>query len=117
MATFVALITETRQGETNIQETVDRAARFREEASEFGCSVKELYWTLGAYDGFVVFDAPDEETAASLLFKLTSIVSLLFFPTAFDMLENFLFAALRLGILAQRLRWESGLLSFMVEHY
>jgi uncharacterized protein with GYD domain len=72
MATFAILITETEQGETHIQQSVKRAASFREEARRFGVTVKALYWTLGGYDGIVIFEAPDDETAAALLFRLTS---------------------------------------------
>jgi uncharacterized protein with GYD domain len=34
--------------------------------------VKELYWTMGAYDGFILFEAPDAQVASSLLLKLSS---------------------------------------------
>lgn len=70
MATIIVLITETQEGERNIHNTVARADRFREEAAEFGVTVKDLYWTLGGFDGVLVLDAPDEETAAALLFRL-----------------------------------------------
>jgi uncharacterized protein with GYD domain len=72
MATFVVLITETEQGESHIQQSVDRAAQFQAEAAHFGVTVKALYWTLGGYDGIVIIDAPDDETAAALIFRLTS---------------------------------------------
>jgi len=32
-----------------------------------GVSVKQMYWTLGEYDQVCVFEAPDDETAASVL--------------------------------------------------
>jgi uncharacterized protein with GYD domain len=32
-----------------------------------GVSVKEMYWTLGQYDQVCVFEAADDETAASVL--------------------------------------------------
>jgi uncharacterized protein with GYD domain len=32
-----------------------------------GVSIKQMYWTLGQYDQVCVFDAPDDETAASVL--------------------------------------------------
>ena len=32
-----------------------------------GVSIKEMYWTLGQYDQVCIFDAPDDETAASVL--------------------------------------------------
>ncbi len=32
-----------------------------------GVSIKQMYWTLGHYDQVCIFEAPDEETAASVL--------------------------------------------------
>jgi len=32
-----------------------------------GVSIKHIYWTLGQYDQVCVFEAPDDETAASVL--------------------------------------------------
>jgi len=70
MATFIALIRETREGETHIADSVSRAASFQKEASSLGITVKDIYWTLGQYDGVLVFDAPDDETAAAAMVKL-----------------------------------------------
>jgi uncharacterized protein with GYD domain len=72
MPTFLALINETQEGESNIRDSVARAAAFREEASSFGVKIKELYWTMGAYDGFILFEAPDTQAASALLLKLAS---------------------------------------------
>ena len=72
MATFIALIQETQQGEKNIKDSVDRSKRFQELASEYGVTVKGLYWTMGAFDGVLIIDAPDDETGAALLYRLTS---------------------------------------------
>lgn len=72
MPTFLALITETQEGENKIRDSVARAAAFREEASSFGVKIKELYWTMGAYDGFILLDAPDATTASALLLRLAS---------------------------------------------
>lgn len=72
MTTFIALITETDQGELNIRDSVTRAAAFHDEASRFGVAVKDIYWTLGQYDGVLIFDAPDDETAAALLHHLSA---------------------------------------------
>ena len=70
MPTFLALITETQEGESKIRDSVARAAAFRDEAKAFGVKVKEQYWTMGAYDGFVLLEAPDAQTASALLLKL-----------------------------------------------
>jgi len=32
-----------------------------------GVSIKQMYWTLGQYDQVCIFEAPDDETAASVL--------------------------------------------------
>lgn len=70
MATFIAMISLTGQGEKHIEDTVKRADTFREMAEKLGAAVKDIYWTLGKYDGLVVFDAPDDKVAASLIFHL-----------------------------------------------
>jgi uncharacterized protein with GYD domain len=72
MATFIALITETQFGETHIDESVGRATKFRDEAGRCGAKITGMYWTLGSYDGVLVFEAPDDETAAALLYQLGS---------------------------------------------
>jgi uncharacterized protein with GYD domain len=72
MATFIALITETQFGETHIDESVARATKFREEAAKFGAKITGMYWTLGEYDGVLIFEAPDDEKAAALLHRLMS---------------------------------------------
>lgn len=72
MATFIALITETQLGETHIDESVARASKFRDEAGKFGAQIIGMYWTLGSYDGVLIFEAPDDEKAAALLYQLVS---------------------------------------------
>lgn len=32
-----------------------------------GVTIKQMYWTLGQYDQVCVFEAPNDETAASVL--------------------------------------------------
>jgi uncharacterized protein with GYD domain len=41
----------------------DWAARVQ----SMGVSIKQMYWTLGQYDQVCIFDAPNNETAASVL--------------------------------------------------
>ena len=72
MTTFIALITETQLGEAHISESVDRATKFREEAAKLGARITGMYWTLGRYDGVLIFEAPNEEQAAALLYRLVS---------------------------------------------
>jgi uncharacterized protein with GYD domain len=70
MATFIALIDYTEQGIKNIKGAPDRAAAFAEQARAMDVTIKDLYWTSGIHDGFLVFEAPDGETASALLLSL-----------------------------------------------
>lgn len=70
MATFISLISLTQHGEADVQSSVDRANAFRSTAEQVGAQVKDVYWTLGSCDGVLIFDAPNDETAASLLLSL-----------------------------------------------
>jgi len=72
MARFVSLITLTQHGEEEVIKTVDRANAFRAEAEKMGAKVEHVYWTLGNYDGVLIFDAPDDQTAATLMVNLGS---------------------------------------------
>lgn len=72
MATFIATIKFTQQGMTNLQDTCKRAAAFKAAAKKKGCKITDQYWTLGAFDGVVIFEAADEETAAGLMIHLAS---------------------------------------------
>ena len=38
-----------------------------------GVRVTGIYWTLGAFDGVIVWEAPDEETATAALLHLGSL--------------------------------------------
>ncbi|MBO0741404.1 MAG: GYD domain-containing protein [Hyphomicrobiaceae bacterium] len=68
MASYVLLATYTEQGLRAIKDTVKRTEAVRELANKAGITMRESYWTLGAYDVVAVFEAPDDEamTAFSL---------------------------------------------------
>jgi uncharacterized protein with GYD domain len=73
MATFIVLSSFTEQGIRNVKETVNRAEAFKEMAKKRGATVKDMYWTLGSHDTVVVFEAPDDETAAALVMSVSSL--------------------------------------------
>ena len=73
MPTYVSLIRFTEQGARNIRDTQKRAAAFRESAKDAGVTVREVYWTLGTYDGLLVLEAPDEETVTALMVGLDAL--------------------------------------------
>lgn len=73
MATFISTLKFTEQGIQNIQETGKRAKAFKDMAKKMGAKIKDVYWTLGPFDGLIVFDAPDEETATAAMLRLGSL--------------------------------------------
>ena len=42
-------------------------------AKKMGIKVSGMYWTLGAFDGMMVCEAPDEETLTAALLQLGSL--------------------------------------------
>ncbi len=66
MATYIVLCNFTEQGIRNVKDTTNRAEGVRRMAKEFGVTVKDIYWTLGAYDLATVFEAPDDTSVTAL---------------------------------------------------
>jgi len=73
MATFITTIKFTEHGIKSVSETTKRAESFKAVAKKLGVKVTEIYWTIGAFDGAIVFDAPDDETATVALLQLASM--------------------------------------------
>jgi uncharacterized protein with GYD domain len=67
MATYISLAQFTDKGIQAAKQTTQRIADWAAEVQSMGVSVKQMYWTLGQYDQVCVFDAPDDETATSVL--------------------------------------------------
>src|SRR5476649_186299 len=70
MATFITTIKFTQQGIKGIDESTKRAAALKEAAKKMRVVVTDIYWTMGDHDGVLIFEAPDDETAATLLLHL-----------------------------------------------
>jgi uncharacterized protein with GYD domain len=70
MATFITTIKFTQQGIKGIAETTKRAVALKASAKKMGVKVTDIYWTLGDHDGVLTFEAPDDETATTLLLHL-----------------------------------------------
>lgn len=73
MSTYVSTITFTEQGIQAIRDTCNRAAAFKAAAKKIGIKVSDIYWTVGAFDGVIVFQAPDEQTATAAMLHLASL--------------------------------------------
>ncbi len=73
MATFVVLGGFTHQGIRNVKETISRAEIFKKMAEKTGVTIKDMYWTLGRHDIITICEAPDDETATTLMLSATSL--------------------------------------------
>ena len=67
MPTYISLVLFTDKGIQAAKETTQRVAEWAANVQSKGVSIREMYWTLGQYDQVCIFDAPDDETAASVL--------------------------------------------------
>jgi uncharacterized protein with GYD domain len=73
MARYISLIRFADQGIRNIKDTTKRGNDAMAEAEKMGMKIIEEYWTMGAYDGVVLFDAPDDETMSAFACKVSSL--------------------------------------------
>jgi uncharacterized protein with GYD domain len=87
MATFIGLLSYTDQGIRSVGNTTERFENFKDFSDDMGQShyevewalehhevtVKDIYWTQGAYDGVLVMEAKDAETAMTAFLCLDSI--------------------------------------------
>ena len=73
MARYVSLIQFADQGIRNIKDTIKRGDAAIAEAEKLGMKIIEEYWTMGAYEGVVLFDAPDDETMTAFALKASSL--------------------------------------------
>jgi uncharacterized protein with GYD domain len=73
MASYVCPIQFSDQGIRNIQDTVKRGDAAIAEAKKLGMKIVEEYWTMGAYDGVVIIEAPDDETMSAFILKVGSL--------------------------------------------
>jgi len=73
MATYVGLIQFADQGIRKIKDTVKRGEAAIAEAEKMGMKVVEEFWTMGAYDAVVLFEAPDDETMSAFMLTIGSL--------------------------------------------
>ena len=73
MAMYVSLIQFTDQGIRNVKDTIKRGEAAMGEAEKMGIKIIEEFWTMGAYDAVVVFEAPDDETMSAFMLKIGSL--------------------------------------------
>jgi uncharacterized protein with GYD domain len=72
MANFIATLKFSEKGVQGIRESIKRSAAFKAKAKTMGVKVSNVFWTLGAFDGVIVFEAPDDETATAAMLYLSA---------------------------------------------
>lgn len=73
MAMYISLVQFTDQGIRNVKDTVKRGEAAIAEAKKMGMKITEEFWTMGAYDVVVLFDAPDDATMSAFTLKVGSM--------------------------------------------
>lgn len=72
MPTYIVLMNWTDQGAKTADQSVARYDAAKDDLGQQGVTIKDIYWTMGAYDIVTVVEAADDETAAKGLMRLTS---------------------------------------------
>jgi uncharacterized protein with GYD domain len=62
MATYIVLGNYTDQGIRSIKDTLKRTDAVKALAKKSGVTLKESFWTRGAYDLVSIFEAPDDQS-------------------------------------------------------
>jgi len=70
MATYISLVQFTDKGIHAAKETTRRVADWAAKVQSKEVTIKQMYWTLGHYDQVGVFEAPNDETAVSVLSRV-----------------------------------------------
>ena len=67
MPTYISLVQFTDKGIQAAKETTQRVNDWAAKVKPMGVNIKDMSWTLGHSDQVCVFEAPNDETAASVL--------------------------------------------------
>src|SRR5262245_40115456 len=63
MPAYLSLFNFTEQGIHNIKGTLERVEALRQAAQAAGGRIIGVWYLMGQYDGMVIFETPDDETA------------------------------------------------------
>jgi len=70
MPRFLSLVNFAAEGIREVQDSVSRAHAFQTAVKADGGKVEEIFWAMGEFDGIIIFQAPSDAAAASLLTRL-----------------------------------------------
>lgn len=65
MVTQITLMNFTDQGIRGIKDSTKRASAAAEAAKKFGVTMREIFWTQGAYDIVCILEGPDEQSISA----------------------------------------------------
>lgn len=71
MPRYISLLRFTDQGARDLRRSTTRAHDFAAAAARAGVTITGQYWTLGACDGVLLTEAPDDRALLHLLADLT----------------------------------------------
>lgn len=72
MPTYVFLTSFTQQGVQHVHDSPERTEEAKELVEGLGGTWQAFYVTMGQYDGLVIAEFPDDETAAQAALTLAS---------------------------------------------
>jgi uncharacterized protein with GYD domain len=73
MATYIALVNFTDQGVRQIRQTTERAKALINAAANLGVQIKDIYWTMGAFDAVVTAEADDDQAVMAFTASISSL--------------------------------------------
>ena len=73
MPDYISLVSYTQEGIKSVKDTGRRANAFAERLKKSNIKMKSTFWTIGRFDIVHIFEAPDDDAAASVAFALGSM--------------------------------------------
>lgn len=70
MPTFIILGNFTDQGVKTVKDSVKRSDAIRDMGKKFGVTMKDIHWTMGAYDVVGTFEAPDGPSMSAFVLAI-----------------------------------------------
>jgi uncharacterized protein with GYD domain len=70
MPIYITLLNYTQQGIKNVKESPARDEAAKKAIQAMGGEIKQLYLTMGQYDSVAIYEAPNDETVATLLLTI-----------------------------------------------
>src|SRR5437879_13463290 len=72
MATYIALVNYTDQGVRQIRQTTERTKALINAAANLGVKIKDIYWTMRAFDVVIIAEAPDDDSVMAFAASMGS---------------------------------------------